>query len=97
MSCDFLTLAPGLCDSALVCSLPSVTHLRPSGVYSGFPGDSLCKRRVQIDMALSVGCGARVFVAKSDSFCALQACMDGSRQPLCQSAVDITACSLTKN
>ena len=29
--------------------------------------------------SLSVGSGARVFVAKSDPFCALQACMDGSR------------------
>ena len=33
-------------------------------------------------MALSVGSGARVFVDKSDSFCALQACTDGFRQPL---------------
>ena len=28
--------------------------------------------------SLFVGSGARVFVAKSDPFCALQACMDGS-------------------
>ena len=37
----------------------------------------------QIDMALSVGSGSRVFVGKSDPFCAPQACTDCSRrQPL---------------
>ena len=33
---DIITLVP----CARVCSLPSVTHLRPSGVYSGSPSDS---------------------------------------------------------
>ena len=37
---DIITLVPCLRDSALVCSLPSVTPLRPSGVYSGSPSDS---------------------------------------------------------
>ena len=37
---DIITLVPSLRDSALVCSLPSVTHRRPSGVYSGSPSDS---------------------------------------------------------
>ena len=89
MSCDFITLVPSLRDSALVCSLPSVTHLRSSGVYSGSPSDSRCKCRSRshgrLGVSLSVGCGARVFGAKSDPFCALQACTDCSRwQPLKQ-------------
>ena len=59
-------------------SAPCVVRLRIH-VHASVPEVS------QIDMALSVGSGSRVFVGKSDPFCAPQACTDCSRwQPLKQ-------------
>ena len=64
MSCDFITLVPSLRILRSCVSLPSVTHLRPSKRQ---PLQASCPdRHGRLGVSLSVGCGARVFVAKSD-------------------------------